>query len=329
MKKIVICLLCLGLLLTGCGGRTEETGFVSLWLAEGDPLAGPLAELAEEYNRTKDRDALPLRLRVLESEEQMSAGLAAGPDLLLCSHELAFSLWEQGSLRPAEAGDFVCPDWLRDRSEAVGAAVFPLGARLPLRSGDPEAGAFSAEDWAPLLYQRMLEAGCEFLARPERDLNRAEYRAAYNTLAEAAFDGRLILSEEPEALLRGGALTGAYLWSDTLRALPETETAPLGEGELLAEGECLAVLAREGRQSRSAAAFLRWLLAGERAGRLALDAGLVPLCGALPEGKTPLERCLLEIAGQRRLHLPEEASSYEQNRADYEAFFRTAMAALR
>ena len=48
MKKIVICLLCLGLLLTGCGGRTEETGFVSLWLAEGDPLARPLAELAED-----------------------------------------------------------------------------------------------------------------------------------------------------------------------------------------------------------------------------------------------------------------------------------------
>ncbi len=332
MKRLIALLLLVLLPLCACGREAPEPYAVSLWYAEGDPLAAPLEKLAEEYNRTKDRDALPVALRAFGSEEQLAASLdTARPDLLLCAHERAFDLDERGLLTAAEAGGFAYPEKLAARCEGIGRSVFPLGAQVPLLCGEAESwdpdglSAFTADAFAPLIYQQMLDRGSEFLALPDRDPFNEDYREVYNGLAEAVFTGRLLLSETPGAeLVESGALPCAFVLSDALAASPSLPVlAPEGES-CLAEGRCLAVLTREGRQSRGTGAFLRWLLSEDRAARLALDAGLAPMTGAELTPGTPLEAALLEIAAEKDLHLPGPESSYVRNRERFELFFRQA-----
>ena len=96
---------------------------------------------------------------------------------------------------------------------------------------------------------------------------------------------------------------------------------------LLADQRTLAVLSRDGKQQRGAAAFLRWFFSGDRAAKLALSCALIP---ALPggEGADALSSLLLSLR-ERTLWLPDGGSDYIQNRAAFEQDFRRAMDLLK
>ena len=357
IRKLTALLLAgLCLLLCACTAQPESRDALSLWYPEDAPLARLLPRLAETYNQSRDPSALALSLRSFEDEQALRAALsAAPPDLLLCSQELGLRLYESGALRPLSLTP--APDYspaLADRSEAVGVRFFPLGSELELLCGSAETLAgldtlealfaaaadygaetglpfLGADALAPLLYQLMLGQGSEFHARRDLDLNNPVYRDAYNRIAEAALQGGLDLEAEPLSRLQSGELPCAVLSSGALSG-PEAEGMAFRALPGHAAGEALlarcwgvAVTAGAGRSLRSAGAFLGWLLEEERAASLSLEAGLVPaLPGEVP-ADTALSRLLLELR-DTSLHLPDGDSDYAQNRPDFEARFRAALA---
>ena len=310
-KKLTVllgALLC-ALLLWGCGGgEADSAAPLTLWYTRGDALEPALERLAKDYAREKPRGAPSLRLRAFEGEEALALALeSGGADLLLCSHEQAFDLWEKGRLSASAPLEEAFPQWLRERCGGVGTAGDPLGAQLPLWCG--EGGSpWACRELTVWLYQQLLNRGLEYLAQPEKDLFRKEYREFYNQLAEEVWNGSLRLGEgDSAALTERGELACALLPSAELTAHPDLPLSPMEGESLLAEGECLVSL------SGRSAAFLRWLYSGDTPAELCLSAGLAPLTTQMPEPATALERALL-AAVSRPLHLPGADSSYEQNR---------------
>ena len=90
------------LLLSACGlGAPAERYTLSLWYVEEEPLAAPLSLLLKSY---PEQSGLSVSLRPFSDTESLTKALDSGlvPDLLLGSHELAFSLYDKGLL--AEGG---------------------------------------------------------------------------------------------------------------------------------------------------------------------------------------------------------------------------------
>ena len=342
MRRLLCLLLaCAALLsLCACGKAAEEEPYaVSLWYAAGDPLAGALSAAAEAYNANRKDGALPVRMREFETEAQLLAGLnTAAPDLLLCSHTLAFSLDGRGLL--TSAGEPVAyPEEIAARSEAVGRGLLPLGSRVQLLVSEApdtptklpalcaEAARYGSETRSPylcvdsftdLLCQAVLGSG-EFHADRAKDCFNPAFREAWNALAEAAFCGGLTggAGQTPAAIVFADALTDGVPEGYTLRAL-DFGNAPL-HGDL----RCLAVMTREGRQARGTAGFISWLFSGPRAAQLALDAGLIP---AQPGAAAKDDRGALLLAlRERPLWLPDGSSDYIQNRAAFEKDFRAVL----
>ena len=352
MKRLLCLLLCLSALFTlcGCEKRAGEVYSVTIWYAPDDPLAQALQTAAEDYNRSRKESALPVTLREFADAAQLTGALnTAQPDLLLCSHTLAFSLYERGLL--TEPGNPVAfPDALSARSPAVGRSVFLLGSRVQLLCAretiSPDLSALckraaaygmdtrtpflAADSYTDLICQAVLGSG-EFHADRAKDCFNESFRAAWNALAEAAFSGGLCVGEAPAVDLLQGGLPAAVLYADALTGgVPEgcTLSALCPEGApLLSDLRCLAVLAREGRQQRGTAAFLSWLFSGRRPAQLALESGLIPtMPGA--EGADALSAQLLSLR-ERTLWLPDGACDYVKNRTAFEQEFRAAMALLK
>ena len=343
-KHLTVLLLLCAVLLSACGARGGETYSLTLWYAEGDPLAPAILGLAEDYNRRLGRKSLPVTARAWPDEEQMRAALQSGarPALLLCSHELAFSLFELGALVEPGLEGPAYPAWLCQRSACVGRGYYPIGFELPLlctgggfpaelgdlleqaavRGREGGAPCLAVDRFAPLFYQVMLDAGAEFCALPERDAFSQEYVGLYNALAGAVFDGGLSLDPAAETACRiesSAALRGRDLSGRSLR--------PLSDGSLLAEGRGLGVTVRDTRMQRALPDFLRWLMKSGRLGQSALESGLIP---AAPEALSPgtvLETQLVALMG-RSLHLPDAESQYYVNRSSFEVQFRTALELL-
>ena len=363
-RQAALVLAALCLLLCACGGAGDraDQDSVSVWCLEDDPLRPVLEELIRQYNQNPG-DGLPVTLRCFPDEESMADAFdTARPDLLLCSHERAWALERQGLLRDVRGGletPPAYPESLTVLSDSLGRGYFPLGVEVTLlcsREDAPAPGAdwgaiwsaaakytgktgkpyFAADSYAALFYQAMLAQRAEFHADRDRDRENSLYRAYYNALAEGVFDGRIALTAHPAALLlQGGELPCAAASSADLAALPGEGFvfAPLPGirpgGELPGMAVGLAVTTRDGRSTRSAAAFLRWLLSEGRADQAALDAGLIPAArDAAPTADTALERELLRLGEEQSLHLYEPGGDYLRNREAFESGFRAAMAGL-
>ena len=313
MKRLLCLLLaCAALLaLCGCARAREEAGTVTLWCASDDPLLPALREAAAAYNQSRKSGAPSVALREFDDDARLAAALnTALPDLLLCSHTLAFPLDERGLLTDT-GSEAAYPEALAARCAGIGRRVFPIGSRVQLlvtRGADAPADLFTlcgraaasaaeakrpvlaADSYADLICQAVLGGG-EFHADRTRDCFNADFRAAC----------------VPE---------GCTL------SLP-----PLGGKPRLADLRCLAVTAREGRQARGAGAFISWLFSGSRPAGLALQSGLIP---ALPGGEdTDALRALLLRAREETLWLPDGGSDYCRNRSDFEAAFRAAVDLLK
>ena len=134
--RIACFLLCACLLLSGCGEeiQTPEEETVSIWLVEGELLSAELAALAEQFNNA----SFPVKaeLRAFANEEELGAALdSARPDLILCGHERAVALHEQGRLRDVSSGFAHAPAYSESflaLSDCVGSAFFPIGAETEL-----------------------------------------------------------------------------------------------------------------------------------------------------------------------------------------------------
>ena len=355
---LVLAVLCL--LLCACGGRgSGKPERVTLWCLEDDPLRRPLEELIQEYNGNPG-EWQQVSLRCFADEESLAAAFdTARPDLLLCSHARAWTLEQQElfrDLRPGlgEAAP-AYPEYLCLAPESVGRGYFPLGVQVPLlcvrREADGgwtdltalcEAAAslgregeafFTADSFGDLFYQELLGRGVEFHADPLRDRNDPGYLALYNALAGGAFDRGVVLSEHGAAeLVAAGTLPCGAAASSSLTELPEEGfmIRPLPGlekgGPLLGRALGLAVTARENRDLRSAAAFLRWLFSEGRADRAALDAGLIPAAlGGEPKAETELEELLLSLGEEYRLHLLPPGGDYARNQAAFEQDFRAVL----
>ncbi len=334
MRRLLSMCLALALLLCGCG-KQEARGAVTLWCASDDPLLPALRQAAEDYARLK-KDAMALSLREFESAEALQSALnTARPELLLCSHTLAFALSEEGLLGTASVS-VRYPDSLAQRAEGIGSSVFPLGSRVQLlltcETDTPrelfalcawalaqQRPCLAADSYADLICQSMLGTG-EFHADRGRDCFSPAFQRAWNALADCAFSGSLYTG----AFLPG-ASDAAFVYADRLTGgvpagftLSAPEAAPR-----LADLRCLALT----RPSRGASAFLSWLFDGERPGSLALESGLIP---ALPGGEAAGELpALLLSLRDEALWLPDGGSDFVKNRAAFEADFREAMDLLR
>ena len=327
------------LLFSACSlGTPAERYTLSLWYVEEDPLAAPLSSVLQSY----PEKSLSVSLRPFSDAESMTKALESGlvPDLLLGSHELAFSLYDRGLLAEGGGVSPRYPGWLTQRSDCVGHGFYPVGFSLPLLvSRDvqdvqqlwADAAAYGrwpgqsflcVEDFAPLFYQALLDQDLEFTADPSRDSLNRNYVNLYNAITEAAFthglssDCRLDLPcrvESSPSLIRR-SWDGYYL-------------SPLSEGDLLADGCGLIVTAREPRSLRHLPGFLGWLCEGKRMGRLALDAGLLPAVSDPLSPDTPLQALLLSLRN-RTLHLPDWNSGYAKNRDVFEASFRASLELL-
>lgn len=365
-KKIVAAALlaALALSLCACGQREKApTDAVSVWFLESEPFAGQLAELSEAYNRKLSREQLPVSLRSFPDEAALAGAFdAARPDLLLCSHERAFALYEAGVLTDAASylGPAVpaYPEALGLYSACIGRSFFPLGFDTQLLLTGPgteaetdlevlltkardygeESGLpyLTADSFADLLYGMLLSKGKELHGLRRLDISEPDYRAAYNLLAEAAYTGGLASYEAPAAdLLKAGLLPCAAARSSTLTELKGSglNVFPLPRLEsgsvYLAQGVGLAVTVREGRSPRPAAAFLAWLCDPERLAGSALSGGLVPAAGCDGMEETDaLSGVLLELAREGESHLPEPGADYPANREALEAELRSAVELL-
>ena len=335
-------LLCLMLPLAGCSAQEADSAALSLWCAADDPLLPALREAAETYNQSRKSGALPVMLREFEDGSALANALdTARPDLLLCSHTLAFSLADRGLLT-ASGLSLPYPEDIAARADGVGRSVFPLGSRVQLLVSREEIPAdlktlcalagehggpfLAADSFTDLLCQAVLGSG-EFHASRRKDCFNAALQEAWNALAEAAFSGGIAAGQDsPLSLLERG-LPAAYVYSDSLAgSLPAgcVLTVPdIGGLPRLADLRCLAVLAREGRPQRGAAAFLRWLFSGERPARMALGAGLIP---TLPggAGEDALQSLLLSLR-DGPFFFADGGSDYVKNRSSFERQFRRVL----
>lgn len=359
VTALALALLCL--LLCACsaggGGRSER---VTLWCLESDPLRLPLEKLAQEYNRSPG-GRLQVKVRSFPDEESLAAAFdTARPDLLLCSHDRAWTLEQQELLRDlrSEMGE-AAPDYpesLLALPIGVGEGYYPLGVQVTLlcvreelqedwedlpalceyaaaygrERGEP---FFTADSFGDLIFQELFRQGAELHGDLLRDREEEPGMAAYNALAACALDRGLALSEhEAVTLAASGALPCAAGASTEMTRLPAKgfairplpgleKTAPLPG---VASG--IAVTAREGRDLDSAAAFLSWLFSEGRASWAALEAGLLPSAvGAAPEAESPLEALLLELGADHELWLLSPEGDYLKNRAAFERELRAEL----
>ena len=366
----VLLLAALCLTLAGCGKAKEGSqplrDVVSIWYVEGEALAPEITRLAEEYNASlQESSLLPVAIRSFPDEETMAAAFyAVQPDLLLCSHERAFSLYEAGALQDATstigAAAPVYSSTLSTYSACIGSRYYPIGfdvlllyARSEAETGSADTDLealfklaaqygrerglpfMAADSLSSLLYDMLLSLGTELHGVRRLDISNSSYVYAYNLMAGAAYTGGLAAPEYPAAaLVQSGYLPCAVAASSSL-VEADTEgfdISPLPRLDnkvYLAQASGLAVTAREGRSLRSAAGFLSWLFEATRLNQTALRSGLVPAAGlGAVKALNELEAALTEVARSGEPHLPVPDGDFCKNRESLEETLRAAVELL-
>ena len=332
------------LLLCACAGEEQEPDEqhqLKLWYVESAPMAENLVQLIEEFNASSS--GYKVVPRAFKSEQKLAAAFDSGhPDLLLCGHERAFALYEQDKLTDiSSALGEDAPEFLSGvdiYSLSVGRSYFPLGAQTQLlyvngaafdasktgagvgpavfgtiealcsiataygrSTGEP---FMTADSFADIFYNCMLQHGEEFTGIAEQDMQSGEYKSLYNLLADAAYnhglralDGNAArLAEEGSvicALVHSSKLGGELPEGMRVYAFPGVEG---GEDMCSAELFGLAVTTRASEKLGGAAQFIKWLCAPARYTAAALDGGCVPLIsGAGSADDSELAQALMDI----------------------------------
>ncbi|MGX8692219.1 MAG: hypothetical protein ACSW8E_00495 [Clostridia bacterium] len=331
---------------------------LTLWLAEDAPLAEAIHTLTAEYNA--QQPAWPLRLQSYASETALTAALGdSKPDLLLCGERTAARLKAAGAL-----GSLAWPDepaaLFREAPGCAEGAYFPLGAELQLlvlrqenrtllagcdslealcetaaRYGRQQGRPFfSADSFARLFACAMAQKGSPFFGTREQDLESEAYRALYNLLAEAAFDGGLIPPEDAVLpSVRNGDLVCGVVSSRELLKGERTDLAafplpPMAGCEALTDAKLCGLAVLPGADSEGTARFLGWLYAEGRSAEAALEAGLMPAADGAWSETDAVTAGLAQALRNGRFYLPPEDCGLLLHGTDFEQSFRAALALL-
>ena len=367
--RILCFLLCACLLLTGCGEeiKTPEEETVSIWLVEGELLSAELTALAAQFNN----GSFPVKaeLRAFANEEELGAALdSARPDLILCGHERAVALHEQGRLRDVSSGFTQAPAFSESfltLSDCVGSAFFPIGAETELLvlngpAFDQSAASalgretitsieglcaaasacggqgqlfFTADSFTALFTLALGPVGSGFSGVREQDIFSEDYKRVDNLLAEAAYEGGLSACDSPAlSLTESGEVVCALVSSTGLTGElgGELELYPLaGPAGGFARAVGLAVTSPFSGREQAIAKFLSWLLQPQRAAELALDRGLIPaVTGWTPEEPGTLDAALLSLSSAE-LYFPPLDSGCFRTDGEFEYRFRAALEMLK
>ena len=340
---VAAALLCLGMVLFSRGRETAETGRLTLWYAETDFSPEVMTALL-----ARCRTDTGLRIEATAFPDEPALGKAfeeSRPDLLFCNHFRAAGLFERGSLSslPGER-DF--SETLASAGTEIGSAFFPLGGRLPLllvntaltdRSLEcledllsaGEGPFLASNDWADLLFTAGLSKGFWMQGVTEADTGNEVYRSLFNTLAEAAFRGRLLPSKAAAEYVRQGLIPCAVVPSTELAGLNgdtlKLRLLPLpAGGERLHPAELMGFAVMEGCYLPAAERFVDWLYSGVQDSAVALSAGLVPVHAGAPT-RSEAEKSLADFAMGGTVCFLAPDTAYYANRAAFEQRIATAL----
>ena len=336
-------LLCLGMVLFSRSRDREATGRLTLWYTEADYSPAAMANLI-----ARCRADTGLRIEATVFPDEQALGLAfeeERPDLLFCNHFRAARLSELGSLSPLP-GERAFPETLSSAGQEIGSAFFPIGGRLPLLLVNTELtdegldsledlldageGPFLAsDDWADLLFTAALSKGCWMQGLMEADAANDVYRSLFNTLAAAAFRGRLVPTKAAAEYVRQGMISCAVVPSTELAGLSgdklQLRLLPLPEGgERLHPAELMGFAVLEDCYLPSAEQFVDWLYSGVQDSALALSAGLVPVhAGAT--ARSAAEKSLADFAMSGTVCFLAPDTVFYPNRAAFEQRIAAAL----
>lgn len=259
--KAVCVLVLLCVLLSGCAEEeVTDAGkeHISIWYVQGDLMSEELVSLSEQFNQSSPDTWVELKAYANEAE-LASALDSARPELMLCGHERAFALYEQGRLRDISAQFAQALPYRNNflsASGCVGNSFFPIGAETELlvvngpefekssvSAGGSEVfsslesicGAastygrsegrvfFTADSFTALFTAYLAKSGCGFSGVRSEDIQNETYKSIYNLLAGAAYERGLTGYDSPALpLVEKGEVVSALVSSTAL-------TAPLGE----------------------------------------------------------------------------------------------------
>ena len=347
MKRITLLLFCICLiLLSSCAAPAEEkeADTVSIWYIAGDAMEQPLKARCRQIQA--ENDNIIIELYPFESMARLSEMLQGKrPDLLLCSHELAFSLDEQGMLKSLDMSDLNYRPELVSDYPGFGKSFFPIGASVELlcsREELPETALSSFEalcyeleeneklmtvdSLARLMSNALIQREGKLSAERSENAANPDYVYIHNLLAEKALQGTLsVFDQGGKELITQGRVDAAIISSAGLTDLPENvKVTPVptmegGSKSIMADMRGFAYLGNTRNNSRATAFVLKKLLADGEAKELALECGLVSAqmwqAGDFSSG---VERALHEIYSDWEMVLPSPVSPYVTARQQLE-----------
>ncbi len=343
------------------GTREDNSrGAVTLWYEKDSPLAQELETLVKSYNSDIKRETLPVALKRFDSEAELAEAYETGsPDLLLCSHLRAFSLYRRSKLTDISTEEtFTSPAYpksITSRNGSVGSSFFPFGISVPVvavsnslaqqvafdslesfftAASDYTAATgkpfFSVSSTAEQFYIYLLRFGVEFGGNFDMINSDKQYLSIYNAFAEAAFDGSIaFLGNDAAEYFADGAIPCVITCSAMLKTIAANSISvrdiPAPEGSLnhdtLGEAYGLAVTNGGCRSTRDTAAFITWLFENGRAAQAASDARLAPASESASVRTDAIGEALAEIVESALVSLPEADSDYMLNKADFDESF--------
>ena len=334
-------LLCLGMVLFSRSREREATGRITLWYTEADFSPAVMANLIA---RCRTDTGLRIEARAFPDEQTLGLAFEEGrPELLFCNHFRAARLSENLSPLPEERA---FPETLSSAGQEIGSAFFPIGGRLPLLLVNTELtdesvdsledlldageGPFLAsDDWADLLFTAALSKGCWIQGLMEADAGKDVYRSLFNTLAAAAFRGRLVPTKAAAEYVRQGMIPCAVVPSTELAGLSgdslQLRLLPLPEGgERLHPAELMGFAVLEGCYLPAAEQFVDWLYSDGQDSVLALSAGLVPVHGGAA-ARSAAEKSLADFAMSGTVCFLAPDTVFYSNRAAFEQRIAAAL----
>lgn len=335
MKRLLLILLsaCL-LLMCACSASkpADEKGSVTIWYINGEPLELALRERCAHIQRESGID---IELCPIMSTEELATRLQGSrPDLLLCSHELAFGLDEQGMLKRLDVPGLECRAELKAKYPVFGSGFFPVGAAVELLCCRQLPSGTALSSFEALCTQLESSGQCmtiDSLARfmsaaieqrgGQLSLSRTDnaadehYRYIHNFLAENALSGMLRVFDEGGAeLLRDGEIDAAIVPSTALvSGVDDFYIMPVpvmqgGERVCVGDMKGFAYTGNTFDNSASTARVLKMLLAEGAGAELAVGGGLVSAQSWEPASKAQLESALFQIYTDWEMLLPSPVS---------------------
>ena len=344
MTLIMLCA-CI-LLLCACSAPADnsEQSRVSIWYIAGDVLVPRLKECCEQIQT--ENDNIIIELCPFESMELLYETLQGKrPDLLLCSHELAFSLEEQGMLKSLDIPGLDYRPELLAKYAGFGRSFFPIGAAVELLCSTNElrlaelssfealcsklcesGKLMTADSFARVMSTALIQTDAELSTNRRENAANPDYRYIHNLLAEMAMQGSLAVFDQGGAeVLLQGRVEAAIISSAGASSLPDEITimpVPVMEGgskSCIADMRGFAYLGNTRDNSQATAFVLKKLLSQGGARELALSCGLVSAQlweDENVEGK--LQQALYEIYSQWEMILPSPVSPYVMARQQLE-----------